>query len=225
MKVSELFEASKPGRAWNNKLSKIDKLMAWMYDKNILSKTDKERKDRVFYQYYKYYNDGVIPGYLKNKGFSKYSNKNELETELEKHLEDFIKEMLSKYLPKVDRKDFRIDNTIDILNRILESAENHDPHGLITYWYKKYKKYDEGFLNQIDEIRKKYDIVKSKLDSESPDTSNMVLSYRVDKMKKDKTITPESKKLVNDLYMSMDSLGVYVKNLIRSLEDIKNNLV
>lgn len=224
MKVYELFEASTPGRAWNRGLEKIDKLLYWMYEKDILSATDKAKKDTVFYQYYRYYNDGDIPAALKRQGFSKNSNKIEVETALEEYLETFIKKMLSKYLPVVDRKTFRIDNAIEALSMVEKMASEHDAYSLLTYWVKKVKKFDENFLTQLDTIQKQYDKIKAKLDAESPSTKNTTLQYRIEKMKNDKTLTAETKKLVNELYHSLDILAAYVKNLIRALEDIKDNL-
>lgn len=224
MKISELFEASKPRRAWNNKLEKIDKLLHWMYEKDILLASDKARKDTVFNQYYHYYNDGDMPAALKRQGFSKYSNKIQVEKALEEYLETFIKQMLSKYLPVVDRKAFRIDNAIEALSMVEKMASQHDVHQLLTYWVKKVKKFDENFLTQLDTIQKQYDKIKVKLDAESPSSENITLPYRVEMMKKDNLLTAETKKMVNELYHSLDILAAYVKNLIRALEDIKDNL-
>ena len=57
----EMFLEAEPLRAWNNKLKSIDDLMSWMYDKDILNKGEKSDKDRIFRQYYRYYNDGDFP--------------------------------------------------------------------------------------------------------------------------------------------------------------------
>ena len=38
MKFREFLEESKPGRAWNGRLEKIDELLKWMYSTDILNK-------------------------------------------------------------------------------------------------------------------------------------------------------------------------------------------
>lgn len=50
-----LSEASKAQRAWNGKLKNVDALMAWLYDKDILTKTEKAQKDKIFNAYYRFY--------------------------------------------------------------------------------------------------------------------------------------------------------------------------
>ena len=184
MRIQELFEAKKM-RAWSGKLKNIDALFHWMYEKGILTATDKKRKDKVFYQYYRYYNDGDMPAALKVKGFSKWSNKDSVETELEAYLESFIKEMLTKYMPRVNRAEFRIDNTLKQLYIVQDVAKRDDAYSLLNYWLQKVKIKDaDGSLKAIvDDLKTAYDAAKTAFDKVDPASSNTVMSYRIERMK------------------------------------------
>jgi hypothetical protein len=73
-----LHEASHAGRAWSGKIKNIDNLMSWMYDKGIINKGEQAEKDRVFREYYRYYNDGDTPRGLSgmsDKGIEEYIEK------------------------------------------------------------------------------------------------------------------------------------------------------
>lgn len=132
-------------RGWNGKLKRIDDLLSWMYDKGVLNKGEKAEKDRLFKQYYRWYNDGDVPLKLKRMGFDKYNmrisgNDNLLggEAELEKMIDGFISKILTKYLPKINRKNFRIDTAISDLKMVHSTAKRMDISSLI-FWVKRSK--------------------------------------------------------------------------------------
>lgn len=214
MLVKELFEASRPGRAWSGKIKKIDDLLAWMYDKDILTATDKKEKDRIFYAYYRYYNDGDLPGFLRVKGVSKHDTQR-VEEELEKYLEAFIKKMLAKYLPKIDRTEFRYDTILKNLETVKNVAKRNDSYGLLEYWLKKVKIKDEdGTLAKlVNELQKYHDSLKDKIKSASSEHSNKILSAAREYMKKDKTWTKDMEKD----YIEVSDLCSKVANFISSL--------
>ena len=90
---SFLNEASYSGRAWSGKLSNIDNLLSWMYDKGILNKSEQGEKDRKFREYYRWYNDGDRPSGLTGSDA-------DIESYLERSIDDFIKKVLTKYAGK-----------------------------------------------------------------------------------------------------------------------------
>ena len=146
-----LNEVSKPRRGWSGKLSRIDALLAWMYDKGILTKGEKAEKDKIFRQYYRYYNDGDLPGAMRKQGHSlikkgKYSKGMDQDGEeaLEKYLEAFIKKILGKYMSKIDRSEFRIDKAIGDLTTAKRVASDGYHKDVVKYWIDKVKIKDEG---------------------------------------------------------------------------------
>ena len=218
-----LNEASTAGRAWEGKLKKIDALLAWMYDKDILTKGEKAKKDSIFRAYYRYYNDGDMPKSLALKGFSKYSEKGSIEKALEAYLEDFIKSLLSKYLPKVDRAEFRIDKMLSDLSTVIDVSERHDAHGLLEYWLKTVKINDPELIlsKLVDELKEQYDKVKTEADSISPSTDNLVMSHRLEKMKTAGESTKTLDKNWKACEDTIDEITAFLKNLVDSLKQLK----
>ena len=130
------IEATKTQRAWSGKINHIDKLLSWMYDKGILNKSEKNRKDTLFRSYYRYYNDGDFPHILTNKGIGKYSSKEQIEQALEEEVEDFIKSILSKYSGKYSRTDFRYDQYTKQLDDVIKFLKEQN-FGSADYFFKK----------------------------------------------------------------------------------------
>lgn len=222
MKVSELFEASTPMRAWNGKLTRIDKLMSWMYDKDILTKTEKAEKDKVFRAYYRYYNDGDLPGFAKALGLSnKKWDEAKLKVALENYLEVFIKKILGKYLPKVSRGDFRLDQFIKDISAVISSAEDGDVSGFITYWVKQVKiSDDEVVLKQmISDLSERYDVLKNQVNEIDPSSKSYIMSKRIEDLgsKSTKEIRA-SWKYVKD---TMSGIAVLLRNLQKAALDAK----
>jgi hypothetical protein len=162
----------KTRRAWNGGIKNIDELMAWMYDKDILNKTEKARKDSIFRQYYRYYNDGDTPrGVLRKYGISSWSS--DLEMYLEMYLEEFIKAMLKKYCGKIDRKAFYTDRKLSQLHTIKNVADREDSHSLIYFC----EKYNEDFDGKLGALKDAYDAIRAKITAVRTDLESYGVSY------------------------------------------------
>ena len=223
--VEQLDEA-KARRAWNNRLKKIDELMWWLYDKGILTKTEQKKKDSVFHQYYRYYNDGDMPAALKTKGYSKWDPDAKVEEALEEYLEGFIKQILGKYLPKIDRAEFRTDILIKNMKVVKDVADRNDAYSLLTYWLKKIKISDaDGSLKaKVDALQKSYDAAKTAFDKAHPATSNTVMSYRKDKMVDAGVWDKSFDKLWDAVVKDCAEIGNFVQNIIDGAEKLKKEM-
>ena len=146
----------KTGRAWNNGLKLLDELFSWMYEKDILTKTDKNEKDKIFRGYYRYYNDGDFPRILNSSGVNQCSGDQAIEEALEERIETFMKTILKKYSGKYNRKDFRRDNRISKLETLQSVISDDDSHGLITYWLKEIKVENTEFKKHLKELKVAY---------------------------------------------------------------------
>ena len=148
-------------RAWNGDLKNIDNLMSWLYDQEILNKGDREKKDSIFRQYYRYYNDGDAPrGVLRKYGVSMYQ-KTLVEQKLESYLNEYISTMLKKYAGKFDRQDFYIDRKISNAKTVARITADFEVHGLVTYWKKDVE--NKMALILIDRLSDKYDALHEKV--------------------------------------------------------------
>lgn len=194
--VTNLINEAKAGRAWNNKLKGLDSLLAWMYDKNLLTKDEKKKKDIVFRQYYRYYNDGDFPRALARKGMrnpttfykgnSYTTDKDQaerVEIALEEYLEDFIKQILVKYSGKIDRAAFRFDKFMREMNQLKDILKSNNFHGVTKYWGNKYKVDDTKFQELLVQLTADYNKFDAEVNKVNPDGSNTGLSYRRDQMK------------------------------------------
>lgn len=99
----------KTERAWKGKLSGLDSILAWAYDQNILTKTDKNEKDRIFRAYYSWHNDGDFPLIVRKMGLNKWSPRKDVSTAIETVLEEFLRKMIRKYKSKINRSEFYFD--------------------------------------------------------------------------------------------------------------------
>ena len=92
-------------RAWCHKLDNIEHLMWSLHDLDILTKTDKKKKDATFRRYYRWFNDGDVPRVKANGGYNCYRgmNKESIHAAVEHDLNKFLKEILTKYLKKANR--------------------------------------------------------------------------------------------------------------------------
>jgi hypothetical protein len=203
------------GRAWSGKLKNIDELMAWMYDNDILNKGEKDKKDSIFRQYYRYYNDGDAPrGVLRKYGVSMYQS-SLVEEKLEEYLSDFISAMLKKYCPKIDRQDFYIDRRISRLNIVLGRAKEFDADG-IQYWVKKTN--NKMLKTEAEKIASIYSRVRGEFNCQNEDMSSYVLSYAM--KSKDAVLTDKFKSGYRELQEAIIDFMVLVKNEI-ALEEAK----
>lgn len=219
-----LYEAEVARRAWNGKLQRIDKLMAWMYDQGILTKGEMAAKDKVFHQYFRYYNDGDFPRGLQAKGVSKLDDKKTIEKALEEYLDDFIKKMLKKYMPKIDRTEFRYDKVISDLKDIKASLDNKEVHAFFNYYSKKTTIRDDehGTYSKLySSLHSEFTDLVSAADSLDKASSNYTISYRRDLMKKSGKWTRDLEKkwiAVEDL---CNKLSNFIGNIISSISKMK----
>jgi hypothetical protein len=221
----QLNEA-KPRRGWDGKIKRIDDLLSWMYDKDILTNTEKKRKDTVINQYYRWYNDGDLPAAIRVKGISKWNEK-KVEEELEKYLEDFIKKLLSKYFSKVDRREFRLDKTISDLKTVSDVAKSHDAHGLLTYWLKNTKiNDDEGVLVDLTtKLEGQYNKLKTALDKVDPSSKSYVTSHRKEEMTKAGKWTDTFEKNYAEMTKTIDEMKTFIDDLIEGLKKLKKSAI
>lgn len=225
-KFRDIFEA-KPLRAWSNKITKIDNLMSWMYSKDILNKGEKNDKDKIFRQYYRYYNDGDFPRGLRSKGLTKMSPKEEIQMALEEYLEAFIKRILTKYLPKVNRTKFRYDHTLSEIKNIKNVVDRMDIHGLVTYWGPKFKSKVEGndkFFKKVLEINVDYVELVRQIDIIDSTSKSYGLTYRREQMMDSDTWTPFHEKRYNRLQVQMKYISIILKDLETSVLKMKELL-
>lgn len=230
--IAKQLNEVKPMRAWNGKLSRIDDLIAWMYDKNILTASDKKKKDSLFHKYYRYYNDGDFPRGIKTVDANQYrwsrtgssSWKKEIEDkieyELEQQLENFISYILSKYLPRIDRKDFRYDNAISKINDVLEVLKDNNFLSInsIDYFSKAVKTDNPQVTELLEELKTLYErykeIAKNVKDPNgwTPDSTfdNKVYGYGRDEIRKQ---SPEAAQLIDDIEIVLTKLRNFYNNL------------
>lgn len=198
------------GRAWNNKLDKINDFLSYTY--NSMKSSDKKLKDSVFRAYYRYYNDGDIlslptksleklgieqkyltildaPKYM--KGGRKY------EEALEKSVEVVMKYLLQKYKNKISHKEVNFSQLKDIKDKI--ERENYTGY----YWLQKFGekvKNDEliGLANKLKDINK--DVI-----------------YTYDRKSLDKTDENKAKEIVNSIFNK--------RKIVKECEEILNNVI
>jgi hypothetical protein len=222
--LQELLQINeaKPRRAWDGRLKKIDKLLWWMYDKGILNKTDQKKKDSVFHQYYRWYNDGDLPAAVRGMGVRKWNEKR-VEEELEKYLEEFIKSMLAKYMPKINRKEFRIDTAIKDLLTVKDVADNKDAHGLLNYWLKTVKIEDEAgdLVKLVDELEKKYNALDNVTKKADPKHGDYSILYRRDKMKEAGTWTDKMEPQYDEVAKLTGEISSFIGNVIEGLKKLQ----
>lgn len=216
-----LNEAAHPRRAWNGKLEKIDKLLAWMYDKDILSKGDKKRKDSIFNAYYRYYNDGDFPRILSTRGFNKYQDQTKIETALENIIDEFFKEMLTKYLPKVDRTVYRLDQTLSTIDSAIHSANSADDLYL-TRFADDLKLGDDSLVKLfLEKLSEESADLEEVLDAVSPNTKRYTTAYRIAHMKEDPV---KYGKLTSDIAAKHDSVVKLCKKIGKLLGYMKETV-
>lgn len=225
MKLNE----AKVQRAWSGKLKQVEALLSWMYEKYILNKGEKAKKDSLFRKYYRFYNDGDIPRGMKIK------SKDQVALMLEEELEEFIKKIISKYTSKIDRKGFRLDKQHDELNTVLRVIQREDVHGLTKYW-KQYVK-DQNVLDMIETLESDYDSLRSELNDfidtfdfekdyglksyEAP-SKNRTVKSTFEVLNRIKIKVPASiENAWKDIKVQMLDIEELVKNIISSIEKLQ----
>jgi len=207
MKFRNYLNEVKARRAWSGKLKRIDKLLAWMYDNDILNKGEKNKKDTLFNKYYRYYNDGDFPKGLKDKdGNAVYKGMQGkyVEEALEYQLEEYMKKVLSKYSSKIDKVKFKNDEIIDTIDDIFFNLK----YLHIDMAYKNLKDSNDLQVKAlVFHLNKKYNIIQKAIGN------NHTLSYNYENG------------LVTDKYKSTyDEILVLSKKLQDRLELYKTGV-
>lgn len=199
------IEAVKPRRAWSGRISHLDKLLAWMYDKNILNKTDQARKDTLFRSYYRYYNDGEFPRVLSPLGYNKWMSDEKIEAALEELIEEFIKKILSKYAGKYSRKDFRYDQYMEQLGDVIDLIDRSNGTNAydINYFLSKIANPDEELVKLNGELQSYHKQLITKLAkvSEMPEVKEIMEKNYVSNLT---NRTPKSAKDILGKYWTQD---------------------
>lgn len=226
LKHKEFVNEAKSRRAWEGKIEQIDNLLAWMYEQDILNKGEKSKKDTIFRQYYRYYNDGDFPRALANKGYSKYDSQEKIELALEEYLETFIKSILSKYLPKINREQFRYDNFLNELNQLISIVEHYDIHGFVTYWSKETTIDDEEYQKHLTRLRDLNTTLEDAFADFFPEYNNVTKGVAIRKLRSAGTEIPqEILSIWQEVQDSMDSVAAIIYKLIRVTKRAKETLL
>lgn len=220
---------AKVQRAWSGKLKQVDALLSWMYEKDILNKGEKAKKDSLFRKYYRFYNDGDMPRGMQMKP------KDQVALMLEEEIEEFIKKIISKYTSKIDRKGYRLDKQQSELKTVLSVIQNEDVHSLTKYWKTDVK--DQNVLDMIDSLESDYDSMRSELNDfidtfdfekdyglksyEAPSKTRTVKAT-FDDLKRLKIKVPASiESAWKDIKVQMLDIEELVKNIISSIEKLQ----
>ncbi len=175
---------TKPRRGWNNKIARIDGLLAWMYDRHILSDRDKAKKDSIFRQYYRYYNDGDFPQSLRSKGVAAYQGKARVEEALEEMLERFIKDVLARYAGKYNRQEYRLESAVKDIAQVKAYADEMEVHDLLDVLEKDKGVKDDSLSAQVKGLRMSYDVLRKAMTDRSPGFSNHSVAFARSGMQK-----------------------------------------
>lgn len=236
-----LYEASFGGRAWSGKLSNIDNLFSWMYEKGIITKSEQKEKDRVFRQYYRYYNDGDFPRALSSLGISKYAGKTTVENALEQYLEGYIKKILAKYAGKYDRTDFRIDTLLSDLHTLKHIIDENEVYGVLSLFnsvYTKTKIDNPEFDTLMAQLRKEYDSLNAAVNAKitaSADalkdvssyarpSSSHTLSYRKSQMENYKIWDSKLEAEYEKMVITMKKMSEIVQTAIEATNKLKQEI-
>ena len=232
-----LHEASHAGRAWAGKIKNIDNLLSWMYDKDLLTRSEKKEKDRKFIEYYRYYNDGDFPAGLKSRGIRPSMKEEYIEKALEEYIEEFIKKILAKYAGKYDRKDFRIDTILSDLYTLKSVIERNDAYGVLNYWSKKVKVNDSEFekllvdlekihskvKNDINKVISSSDFYANKKSYEIP-RDNYTVVYQKERLEEDGLWNSDLQKEYDKMVEVMKKMSDIIENVIEAARMLKSEI-
>lgn len=211
-------------RAWTGRLDNVSDLLSWMYDEDILNKSEKAEKDRIFRAYYRYHNDGDIP-----RGF-KYASFNATEEHLETKVNEFISKILTKKHGKYDRRAFRKQRTNENLEHLARQASELECHSLFTYFATKYRIKGQTAYDYFDMVpeHELYNALNMQVNEqiESLDQShlksydriktNHILSYKIRQLQEAVHKLPkETTEMLTDLN---DMLTVLVKDIEKEIK-------
>lgn len=234
MKFSEfLTEASNPGRL-GSKMKNIDDLFSWLYDKDILTQTDKNKKDSLFRKYYRYYNDGDFPRGV--KGVTRWDHPTDIAKALEDQAEEFIKYVLAKYVGRYDRNDFKISKykkQLDSLKRRLTDIMRG--HSTVSFWLDRVSPalIDKSeFLQTIEEIKDVEEKLKKEIKAAGFSASKYIDVYTPEYKgvrDDDEVVDNLSKDLLNkreELYKELsDKLDVAIEAFNKAKNVVNDELI
>lgn len=165
---------TKVRRAWNNRLEGINNLLSWLYETDVLNKGEKGKKDSIFRQYYRYYNDGDTPRGVLTKYKIPGHASDLVEKYLEQYVEDFICTILNKYKGKFDKKAYLTFRK----NANIEHVANRLEWGYVPERISVIK--DEDLVAKIEVYVERKDAFREALVAKNPKLSSYVLSYIIE---------------------------------------------
>ena len=209
---------SKIGRCWGNKLNHVNDLLSWMFVQDILTKTEKAEKDRLFNSYYRFYNDGVIPRGV--GGCNEY----EIRVHLELKVNTFIAKTLLKKQGKYSRKEFRGNQLRTNLTHLITLADEFELHMLFTFFSERYKiggmhSYDFFYMGELNEeynslsqeVNTLIDVtVWDGVDSWNHPTGKTI-NYQLEMLEKQNALTEEVSDKVLSLKLKLVDLSAEIK--------------
>ena len=211
-----LTERSRNGRAWSGKLEKINDLINWMIDKNIVNQRDREQWSNVVHQYYRYYNDGDIPEGL--EGWSADT----IESYLEERLENKIKEILSNYQGKYNRADFNVDNAISKTKQVLYTADFEDQYysskSVLYFAEKNLNTADERVKELLANLKKASQAFRDEVAVVLGKYPNLVEGAVIATLKKDGKMNDKLEQAAKQLKQATDEVAAYCKDLLTMYE-------
>lgn len=211
-----LVERSRNGRAWEGKLEKINDLIDWMINKEIIDQHDREKWYNIVRQYYRYYNDGDRPEDMEG-----YSN-SDIETYLEQRLEDQIKYILSKYQGKYSRADFNIDNAISKTKQVLYTADFEDQYysskSVLYFAEKNLNTADERVKELLANLKKASQAFRDEVAVVLGKYPNLVEGAVIATLKQDGKMNDKLEQAAKQLKQATDEVAAYCKDLLTMYE-------
>lgn len=211
-----LVERNHNGRAWEGKLEKINDLIDWMINKEIIDQHDREKWYNIVRQYYRYYNDGDRPEDMEG-----YSN-SDIETYLEQRLEDQIKYILSKYQGKYNRADFNIDNAISKTKQVLYTADFEDQYysskSVLYFAEKNLNTADERVKELLANLKKASQAFRVEVAVVLGKYPNLVEGAVIATLKKDSKMNDKLEQAAKQLKHATDEVAAYCKDLLTMYE-------
>ena len=156
---------SKTGRAWNNKLNRIEEFIAYLESNDMLSKRELAKKNSLFNAYYRWYNDGDFPTFLTQHGVYRGMSETTINDKLEELITDFLTAILSKYLSKVDRGEIRAKVYIANIDTVLRNLKEGDSYSVYSYYANIVNIDDSNWATLLEKLKTQYIEIKGDIDA------------------------------------------------------------
>ena len=147
---------SKSGRAWNNKLARIEEFINYLQSNNLLGKRELAKKQSLFNGYYRWYNDGDFPKFLTTHGVYRGMPESIISDKLEELVTKFMTEILSKYMSKVDRGDVRTSVYISKIDTVLRNLKEGSYNYVYAYYAAEVNIDDSNWNDLLDKLKTQY---------------------------------------------------------------------